>query len=456
MNFALTRKVQRFWKAYPLLLIIELFFLATAVVSGESESDLKTISNFQLPYDQLGGDNDYETPVMSLSQRFINLDAGAWVQTAIPMMPPELRRWDVRAVKFDMVVGRREVGSTHPFAFKWDGSSFLKNQKWVEGASLHAYTDCSGDDAVTQPCQEPTHIFQVKLSDSSVETSHRGSWGNVYGVDAFLSRDPETEGWVISDNQKWWISLFLLMPDRYTEIDSNGRRTEYEVRAFLPVWDGESEAKDLAIKDHANLLGYGENKWKHGHELSDSIYDGMAYPTPGYQAVGYETTIAQPTIPSPSTNQTEPTVGTNQSHHWPNGVPPPSPSDSSPPPSGISSVLGQLSGVEVVLISIGIGLLFVVVIVISMLINGCIRRRRILRERLKNSDSYELGVSEERERLVLDGDDGSYVYESEGRSRNGTHESSGSPMNSGENTGREIMARGLLTNEDDEEDDFSQ
>ena len=418
-------------------LIVYLCCLCLTCANGEALGSLQVLTEFSLPYQSVS--SDYGAPVMSMSQQFSDLGTETWVETAVPLEVPDDLQWDLRAMRFDVAIGRRVAGETGRFSFDWDGERVLRRF----GGRLHIYASCpSATHRAGKPCPNPLAIFNARLVDESLEKATQGDWGVVYKADVFLSRDPATKGYVAND--RIWVSFFATMPSRYTD-DMDGK--EYELRHWFPVASSASEDSDLAIADHADLLERGWTDWRHGQELSNSLYQGVSYPSPGFSAVGYATEPAANPPPSPSRTP-------NNTHHWPSGIPPVS--RGAPPDNG------QLSGVGLALvISVSAGLGLLLLIVGFLAINGLIRRRRRNLSAKNRHKEMLRWVGDEQSQLML-GEDGSFAAAS--NLRHGTENSAGAPMliddddegdqNNPYKSNQRI--RGALSSYDDDSDDFEE
>lgn len=411
--------------------------------SGESLNSLQVLTEFSLSYDTIS--NAYDAPVMSMSQQFSDLGTETWVETAVPLDIPGDTQWDLRAMRFDVAIGRRKSGETGRFSFNWDGERVLRQF----GGRLHIYTSCpSPTHGAGKPCTNPVAVFNARLIDGSLEKATEGEWGAVYKADVFLSRDPSTQGHVASD--RIWVSFFATMPSRYTD-ESDGN--EYELRHWFPVASSASEDTDLAIADHADLLERGWTDWRHGQELRNSLFQGVSFPSPGFSAVGYATAIDHDTTPSP-TPPPPPSQISNNTHYWPSGIPPVG-HGTSPPGDGTL----QGTGLALV-ISVSAGLGILLLIVGFLVVNGLIRRRK-RNLKAKNRDKELLHiVGLEQSSLVLD-EDGSFTPSS--NNRPSTAHSTGAPMlmdedddsstqNNPYNSQRK--KRGVLSSYEEDSDDF--
>lgn len=368
-------------------------FLALAIICsarslGQSEGSLETLSSFAIPYAQLVS-RGFSRPVTSLAQSFVSgSEIAASVSTAFPVLVPRHVAWDVRALTIDVVVGRRESGSSSIFEFDWDASALLHNAPIV----LSIYDDCAG-----LPCKDPIRTFRnitTTASNGDGMETERYDWGNVYRIGVFISRDPHVSGLRL-DTSEVWVTYVAELPRFYTDPVFD---QPYELRHWLPVWAGASAQTDLAIRDFGNVLGSGWTDWQPGHRLQFVIYEGIAYPTPGYALIGY---VREPGDPHLN-NTTHPLY-------------PPT-----PPPSTPDSVIAQPgvgAGFIVLFVSLGIcvlGTLF-------MLVFGLYRRRmrRIERRRGFNVGKGYRGIPD---------DGASLSVSSDGRFRMDSSQSTGAPM----------------------------
>jgi hypothetical protein len=248
------------------------------------------LQSFSIPY----GDASFlrTAPAMALSQHFVDIGHKTMVETAIPIRVPEGKRWDVRAVTFDVMVGRRPIGSEEVFDFRWDASELLQNY----GAFANVYYLCAPLDpdevhALGQPCERPrvrVHTERTGL----VHQKHRYSWGFVYSVNAFFSREPDSPGVVMDATH--WISYV-------GEIPSVNETLGYEYKHWMPLYATASSDTDLSIIDHDNILGRGWTRWMQGQTLSEALFQGVPYPSPGYQLVGFESDAPPPPTSDPAT-----------------------------------------------------------------------------------------------------------------------------------------------------------
>ena len=397
------------------------------VADSNQRGDLRILDSFSVQYDRLAPD---DVPVLSMSQKFTDLGDQTWIETAIPLHVPQDEQWDVRAIRVDVVVGRRPEKSSDVFDFAWDGGQQLRKF----GGTLHIYESCdSPGHATGKPCPEPIAIYKTEMRDASLEVVVTRPWGYVYRADVFLSRDPDTPGFIA--RRRVWVSFFATMPSRYTD-ETDGK--SYDLRHWEPVWKSANEATDLAIADHADLLQRGWTDWRHGQELRNSIYNGVDFPSPGFVAVGYDGPLQSdpaPELPAPVPDPT--------AHHWPDGVAPAvKPPVSDAPPTGIGAIIGSSVGLGIFLILCG-----------ALVTAGYIRRRKKRAARARTASGLT-NYNNPSDYLHID-DEGMYRSTDELSPRETTSTSHGSSMSVGDSPFiGSSKNRGVMLTVDDSDEDY--
>ncbi len=332
----------------------------TATAAG-AHTNLAVLAQFSVDY---GAHDADSPPALSPSQLFYDVDAGARIETAVPVVnPSSTQAWDLRAARFTITLGIRPANDTNaPFDLHSDEQALLN----AHGGSLRLYENCgaSADDNATPvyPCDTPLHVYQTPTNASIVSATRDFAWGRIYTIDVFLTPDPSVDGVWLAPGHVLWLAYVGAVPSSVGDGQANAT-----YHHTMPVGGAVNASMGLALVDTHNLLGHDWTSWQRGDALADTFYAGLQYPSPGFVIVG---AIHAANETRPPTNHT-PSTG----HHWPSGL-----DDHASPAAGPPALLSVTGTVTIIVVCSGLALCCLGVTI--MLGMGIIRRRRRRAERL--------------------------------------------------------------------------